>query len=117
MFNPKNWALQKKGLIQFGDLLAAYYLFRKNKHNTANAFAFEIDFESKLYKLWCQINDEIYQPYRSIAFVIYTTVAREIFAVDFKDRVVHHLITNKLNPLFDNLSMTATPGTMAKELT
>jgi RNA-directed DNA polymerase len=101
LFTPKNEASQNKSLIEFEELLVAYYLCRKNKRNTANALAFEIDCESKLYELWCQINDGSYQPERSIAFVIYTTVVREIFAADFKDRVVHHLIINKLTSLLE----------------
>jgi hypothetical protein len=47
------------------------------------------------------INRGIYQSGRSIAFVVDKPVKREIFAADFRDRVVHHLIISKLNPLFE----------------
>ena len=40
-------------------------------------------------------------PGRSITFVVEKPVKREIFAADFRDRIVHHLIINKLNPLFE----------------
>jgi hypothetical protein len=36
-----------------------------------------------------------------VAFVVDKPVKREIFAADFRDRVVHYLIINKLNPLFE----------------
>ncbi len=42
-----------------------------------------------------------YQPGHSIAFVIQTPVKREIFAADFRDRVVHHWLINQLNPFFE----------------
>ncbi|MDZ7576564.1 MAG: hypothetical protein U0904_00075 [Candidatus Nanopelagicales bacterium] len=42
-----------------------------------------------------------YLPGRGVAFVVDKPVKREIFAAGFGDRVVHHLIINKLNPLFE----------------
>ena len=38
---------------------------------------------------------------KSITFIVDKPVKREIFAGDFRDRVVHHLIINKLNHLFE----------------
>ncbi len=97
LFNREN----REAHIDLEGLIEAYYSCRKNKRNTVNALAFEVDSESKLYDLWRQINNGSYQPGRSVAFVIHTTVAREVFAADFRDRVVHHLIINKLNPIFE----------------
>lgn len=59
--------------IDLSELFEAYFNCRSNKRNTANA----------------------------IAFVVDKPVIREIFAADFRDRIVHHLIFNKLNPLFE----------------
>lgn len=83
------------------DLFEAYYSCRRNKRGTLNALAFEVDFESHLVELWQQINDGIYRPGPSVAFIVNRPVKREIFAADFRDRVVHHLIVNKVNPLFE----------------
>jgi len=83
------------------NLFEAYFSCRSNKRNTANALAFEVDYESNLVKLCEEINNGTYQPGKSIAFIVFKPVQREIFAADFKDRVVHHLIINKLNPLFE----------------
>lgn len=90
-----------KGKINSVELFQAYYECRKNKRNTANAIAFEINYESNLFQLQEEINNGTYTPGRSIAFVVNKPVKREIFAADFRDRVVHHLIINKLNPLFE----------------
>ena len=70
---------------------------------TLNALAFEVDYEANLLQLHEEINSSRYQPGRSIAFVINKPVEREIFAADFRDRVVHHLVIHKLNPLFEKL--------------
>ena len=87
--------------IALQELFEAYFSCRSNKRNTVNAIAFEIDYESNLVKLCEEINNGTYQVGRSIAFIVNKPVTREIFAADFRDRVVHHLIINKLNPLFE----------------
>lgn len=87
--------------IKFEELLQAYYDCRSNKRFTANALAFELNYESELIKLLDEINTGVYQPGRSIAFIVHKPVQREIFAADFRDRIVHHLIINKLNHLFE----------------
>ncbi|MEI6095698.1 MAG: reverse transcriptase/maturase family protein [Gammaproteobacteria bacterium] len=87
--------------IELADLFEAYADCRTNKRNTMNALSFELDYEHELITLCEDINVGRYQPGRSIAFIVDKPVKREIFAADFRDRVVHHLIINKLNPLFE----------------
>ncbi len=83
------------------ELFEAYYECRKNKRNTINALQFEVNYESNLIKLANQIYKSKYTPGKSICFVVNYPVKREIFAADFRDRVVHHYLINKLNPLFE----------------
>lgn len=83
--------------IELAELFEAYAKCRSNKRNTANALAFEVDYESKLLALCDEINNGSYQPGKSIAFIVTQPVKREIFAADFRDRVVHHLVVGKLN--------------------
>lgn len=83
------------------DLFAAYYDARKNKRNTINALAFELKYESKLYKLFEDIEERKYEIAPSICFINFDPVQREIFAADFRDRVVHHLVFNYINIIFD----------------
>ena len=89
--------------IELADLFEAYADCRTNKRNTMNALAFELDYEQELVTLWHEINAGTYIPGRSIAFIVDKPVKREIFAADFRDRVVHHLIINKLNSLFETI--------------
>ncbi|KTD63460.1 reverse transcriptase/maturase family protein [Legionella shakespearei] len=89
--------------IELADLFQAYRDCRKNKRNTMNALAFEVDYEDELLALWDEIQSGTYRPGRSIAFIVNKPVKREIFAARFKDRVVHHLIINQLNPLFEKI--------------
>ena len=90
-----------KPRLELAELFEAYQACRSNKRNTRNALAFEVDYESQLVKLCSEINNGGYQPGKSIAFIVNKPVKREIFAADFRDRVVHHLVVSKLNPLFE----------------
>src|SRR5574344_2470983 len=87
--------------IDLPELFDAYFTCRSNKRKTANALAFEVDYEHNLVQLCEDINNGTYQIGRSIAFIVDKPVKREIFAADFRDRVVHHLIIGKLNHLFE----------------
>lgn len=73
-------------------LYLSYYQARKNKRNTYNQLDFEFDYESNIIQLAKDIDNREYNIKPSIAFMVNKPVAREIFAADFSDRVVHHLI-------------------------
>ena len=90
-----------KPKIDLEELFDAYFNCRSNKRITANALAFEVDYEHHLVQLCEEINNGTYKIGRSIAFIVDKPVKREIFAADFRDRVVHHLIIGKLNHLFE----------------
>lgn len=82
-------------------LLTAYLSCRKNKRNTINALTFERNFESELLKLHAELQDRTYRPGRSICFVVTYPKLREVFAADFRDRVIHHLLVSYLEPHFE----------------
>jgi len=84
-------------------LFQAYYDARKNKRRTINALAFEIDFERKLFELYEEIKSRKYEISPSICFISFKPVQREIFAADFRDRIIHHLIYNYISPIFERL--------------
>jgi hypothetical protein len=83
------------------DLFLAYYDARRNKRNTINALAFEIGYESNLLALYDEIVSRNYKIKPSICFINFSPVQREIFAADFSDRVIHHLIYNYISPIFE----------------
>lgn len=89
------------GKISYQELYEAYLDCRKHKRNTMNALAFELDVEEKLLDLLYEINEGTYRIGRSVAFIVNRPVKREIFAAGFRDRIVHHLVVNKLNHLFE----------------
>lgn len=75
-------------------LFEAYYNARKNKRNTANQLKFELNYEQNLLALAKDIYQRKYHLKPSIAFIVTKPVKREVFAASFRDRVVHHFISN-----------------------
>lgn len=100
-------------------LYLSYIEARKHKRNTQNQLAFELNLEENLYNLAQQIHTKTYIPKPAIAFIVYKPVQREIFAADFADRVVHHLIyrciyQNHIDPflIHDSYSCRKDKGTL-----
>ena len=83
------------------DLFQAYYDTRQHKRNTASAIAFEMNYESKVIELRNDLVNGTYSISPSICFIIKDPVQREVFAADFRDRIIHHLIYNYIYELFD----------------
>ena len=84
------------------DLFQAYYDARKNKRNTHSALSFEMHYERELFRLCDEILNRSYSPRPSICFIVNKPVKREVFAADFRDRIIHHLIYNYIFHVFEN---------------
>lgn len=97
----------KNGLKKNGDdftleeVLKAYLSCRKNKRNTINQIKFELNLEENIFNLYKALNNGTYYPGRSICFVVTYPKLREIFAADFKDRVIHHLLVSRIEGYFE----------------
>jgi len=79
----------------------AYFDCRKSKRNTINALKFEFNLENNLHELLKELNNRTYNPARSVCFAVLEPTPREIFAADFKDRIVHHLLINEIGEIFE----------------
>ena len=79
----------------------SYLQARKNKRNTHNQLRFEMSQEEGIMQLAKDIYHRRYTPRSCIAFIIHKPVMREIFAADFTDRIVHHLLYRCIYPIID----------------
>ena len=70
----------------------AYFDCRKTKRNSINQLKFEVDLEPNIVALYQDLASGNYQIGRSVAFVVTEPKVREVWAADFRDRVVHHVI-------------------------
>jgi|GEM_PF-1344370 len=90
-----------QALYRFEALWRAYRECRRTKRSTLNALAFEIDAEAGLLELQAELRAHTYHPGTSICFVSDGPKPREVFAADFRDRIVHHLLLARLEPVFE----------------
>ncbi len=79
----------------------AYEDCRKRKKNTVNALKFELNREKNLVKLLYDLKSRRYKISRHICFIVTVPTPREIFAADFRDRIVHHLLYRELYEMID----------------
>jgi retron-type reverse transcriptase len=86
--------------LQFEEVVKAYFDCRRRKRKSLHALDFEFDLEKNLFQLYEDLIDGNYQISQSIAFVVEQPKIREIWSATFRDRVVHHVIYNRLSPRF-----------------
>lgn len=89
-------------MIDFSILLEAYFDCRRHKRKTVGATEFEMNYMSNLVQLLDEINSRQYKIGKSICFVVRCPRYREVFAGQFRDRIIHHYIALRLEPLFES---------------
>ena len=83
------------------DLYQAYYDARRHKRHKPYQLRFEADLERNLNALCDELYNRTYKPYPSTCFIITDPKKREVFAADFRDRIVHHLYYNYTHELYE----------------
>lgn len=86
--------------LTFEKLFEAYLDCRKHKRNTINALMFEYNLEQNLFRLYEDLVSGEYKIGQSICFIVLYPKTREVWAADFRDRIVHHLIYNEIKDRF-----------------
>lgn len=103
--NNNNYARAVRGrkcrLLSYAAVYQAYEDCRRRKRGTINAMKFEADLLDNLFDLALALQNGTWQPARSVCFVTTRPKTREIFAADFRDRVVHHLLVRRLEELWE----------------
>ncbi|WP_205191315.1 RNA-directed DNA polymerase [Burkholderia sp. LMG 13014] len=95
-----DWIERQDG-FSGAELVAAYRDCRRTKRNTASALAFKSNLECNLARLHDELANGSYRPGRSVCFVITRPKPREVWAAEFRDRIVHHLLYNRIGPRFE----------------
>jgi retron-type reverse transcriptase len=91
----------KTSIFSFKNIYQCYLDCRRKKRNTYNALRFEINAEENILKLEHELEGRTYHPSRSILFAAKKPKLREIFAANFRDRVVHHILVNDLEKIWE----------------
>lgn len=73
----------------------------RHKKSSDNCIRYRLIYEEDLFVLAAEVETGIYQPSTSVCFCVTRPKLREVFAANFRDRIVHHWLMLKLNPLFE----------------
>lgn len=87
--------------VTYEELYEAYLDCRKTKRSSLDALEFELNENQNLYKLWVDLNTMMYQIGPAFGFIVTHPVPREVFAAQYRDRIVHHLLCIRLNKYFE----------------
>ena len=88
-------------MFTFQNIYKAYLQCRQHKRTTHNALKFEHNLVENLWELTHALQQRTYRPGRSICFLARSPKLREVFAADFRDRIVHHLLVGALEPMYE----------------
>ncbi len=87
--------------ITVAQLFEAYHDCRRRKRNTVAARAFEIHLEDNLMELYRELQAGSWEPSPASVFVVRHPKPREVWAAEFRDRIVHHLVYRAIGPIFE----------------
>lgn len=87
-------------MVTIDEVLQAYLDCRKRKRNKHSAAEFEGSLSRNIYRLAEELNSGEYEISESRCFVVTHPSPREVWAGSFRDRVVHHILYNRIAPLF-----------------
>ncbi len=94
-----HFSISKEQLLL--DLYRAYKDARKNKRCRAYQLKYEFNLEDNLVSLRDELISGNYKPLPSNCFIIHDPKMREVFAANFRDRIVHHLFYNYTHEIFE----------------
>ncbi|MBQ8064438.1 MAG: RNA-directed DNA polymerase [Prevotella sp.] len=83
------------------DLHHAYLDARRHKRRKPYQLHFEAHAEENLQRLCDELWQRRYQPLPSTCFIISDPKQREVFAAQFRDRIVHHLYYNYVHEMLE----------------
>lgn len=92
--------------VSFDELYQAYADCRKHKRSTESCIDFEFNEIANLNTLCRELNEGTYRISPSYVFVHHepdTNKYREVFAANFRDRIVQHLVVNRIESLFEHV--------------
>lgn len=88
-------------MFSFKNIHKCYLECKKNKSTKRNTLEFEADLLENLWKLHDELNHKTYRVGKSLCFLTHSPKLREVFAADFKDRIVHHILVKEIEDFYE----------------
>ena len=83
------------------DIYQAFYSARRRKSRRSYVRVWERNLRENMEQLCDELYNRTYKPLPSKCFIVNYPKKREIFAAQFRDRIVHHLYYNYTHELFE----------------
>ena len=99
---PKTYNALYEQICEFNNLYLAYLKARQCKRYRREVLLFSRNVEEELLVLQEELLTGAYKTGKYFRFTIYEPKRREISALPFRDRIVHHAICNIIERLFEN---------------
>lgn len=96
-------ASSMKKVITRSLLYESYREARRHKRYTDSQITFEANLFNNLEELYQDLVSGNYSISKSICFIVTRPKPREVFAANFRDRIVHHLVMHFLLPKFEKI--------------
>jgi retron-type reverse transcriptase len=93
--------LGHKNSVTRDDIFRAWQKFKKGKMKKQDVLAFSMNAEIHLHRLWGSIADKTYRHGTYTTFSIRDPKLRVINKATVHDRIIHHAVFMKLEPLFE----------------
>ncbi|ACD95789.1 RNA-directed DNA polymerase [Trichlorobacter lovleyi] len=87
--------------VRFSACHAAWLQARRGKKPSANQLLFEARWLDNLHQLYSSLRAGCWQPAPTVCFTVTHPKTREIHAPAFADRIVHHLLVDRLQRLYE----------------
>lgn len=104
--NNKNNSNAVRAVVAFDEevkvgWIEAFHECCLRKMSSKSCNDYRVDYELDLLLLMHEVYSRTYEPGTSICFMVTRPKLREVFAASFRDRIVHHWICRRINPLFE----------------
>lgn len=98
---PKKFRNLYGSICSFENLYSAYLKARRGKRYSPDCLTFSAHLERNLIELRRELSELTYHTGEYRFFTVYEPKEREIAALPFRDRVVHHALMNVIGPIFE----------------
>jgi retron-type reverse transcriptase len=95
--------IKEKSLFTFSNLYYAYKDCLSGKVNKSSSIKFEENLEKNLLRMSIELQNKTYTPGPFTCFAISEPKLREVWAADFKDRILHHLLVSEIEPKWEKI--------------
>ena len=85
--------------LTLDEVFQAYIDCRKNKSTKDSTIEFEIELFRNLFQIYRELKTRTYEIGESIRFVVLEPSPREIWAANFRDRIVQHIAYNRIKEI------------------